>query len=224
MHGRQVTRVSLHQSGGQLALQHQLLGTVGIGHDAFQQLHALKHSCFDLLPVGSAQHEWKEVQRPRPLWLVSGGINVVTDAVVTHLPLQVVHSGVQVGHAVGGWRVQWANELLPKTADLGVCQWVGRRLGRDERAPHFVPMAVGSPLLLKRQPASGVCFDGVFWCWRGPIHRVIVVDRQRLKSSVYGNSGLACSKALGCRADRCFMTPGVWPMRKNRAMRRLSAS
>ena len=130
MHRRQVTRVSLYQSCGQLALQHQLLGAVGIGHDAFQQLHALKHTGFDLLPVGSAQHERKEVQRPRPLWLVSGGIDVVTDAVVTHLPLQVVHAGVQVCHLVGGWRVQGGNELLPKTADLGVCQRGGRCFGR----------------------------------------------------------------------------------------------
>ena len=46
----------------------------------------------------------------------------------------------------------------------------------------------------------------------------------RRKSSVYGNSGLACSKALGCKVGSCFIAPGVWPMRKKRAMRRLSAS
>ena len=96
MHGGQVSRVALHQGGWQLPTQHQLLRSIGVGHDAFEQLHALHHARFNLLPVLLSQHEREEVERPRPLRLVGCGINVVGDAVVTHLPLQVGHAGVQV--------------------------------------------------------------------------------------------------------------------------------
>ena len=46
----------------------------------------------------------------------------------------------------------------------------------------------------------------------------------RLKSRVCGNSGLACWVVLGPRAASLRISPGVCPMRKKRAKRRLSAS
>ena len=62
MHGWQITRVALHQGGRQLAAEHQLLRPIGVGHDAFEQLHALYHACFDLQPVLVLQHERKQVE------------------------------------------------------------------------------------------------------------------------------------------------------------------
>ena len=99
VHGGQIRRMALHQRSGQLATQHELLRPIGIGHDVFEQLHALQHARFDLLPVLVAQHEREQIKRPRALRLVGGGIHVVGDAVVAHLPLQVLHSGVQLGFA-----------------------------------------------------------------------------------------------------------------------------
>ena len=126
LHGGQVAGVAVHQGCGQLAIQHQLLWPVGVGHDAFEQLHALHHARLDVLPIGVPQHERKQVERPRPLGLVGGGVHVVGDAVVAHLPLQVGHAGVQVGMTVGRVRRELGHKVLPRPADLGV--WRGRPL------------------------------------------------------------------------------------------------
>ena len=96
MHGGQIGWVALHQSRRQLTVEYKLLRAISVGHDAFKQLHALHHAGFNLLPVLGVQHERKQVKRPGPLRLVGGGIDVVSDAVVMHLPLQVGHAGVQV--------------------------------------------------------------------------------------------------------------------------------
>ena len=119
VHGWQISGVALHQRSGQLPIEHQLLRPVGIGHDAFEQLHALHHTRLDLLPVGVSQHERKQVERPRPLRLVRGGIHVVGDAVVAHLALQVGHAGVQLGCARCGGRVLLFNEGEPGGAERG---------------------------------------------------------------------------------------------------------
>jgi hypothetical protein len=62
MHGGQVGGVALDEGRRQLAIEHQLLGAVGVSHDAFEQLHALQHACFDVLPVGLGHHEREQVE------------------------------------------------------------------------------------------------------------------------------------------------------------------
>ena len=54
--------MTLHQGSGQLALQHQLLGSISIGHDVLEQLHALHHTRLDLLPIAVAEHEREQVE------------------------------------------------------------------------------------------------------------------------------------------------------------------
>ena len=213
MHGRDVSRVALHQGGGQLALQHQLLRAVGVGHDAFEQLHALKHPGLDLLPIGLGHHERKQVQRPGSLRLVGRGIHVVGDAVVAHLALQVRHAGAQTSQA---FVVQALDERLPRRTE-------GRVSGCVGGPAQFIPVPFGRSCSLLRPVFQGWrCRwgDGV---GRRRGHANIVAQALR-KSRVYGNSALACSVVLGPSAASGFIAPGVWPMRKKRAMRRLSAS
>ena len=213
MHGRQVSGVPLNQRGGQLAIEHQLLGAIGVGHDAFEQLHALQNTRFDLLPVGLGHHQGEKVERPRPLRLVGCRIHVVSDAVVTHLPVQVVHAGVQPGQA---FTVQVSNEALPSRAQWGVARL---RAGGVQ----FIPMAFRRGQGLLRQSRHGRDRPAFAQADGGIIHRTIVAQALR-KSSVLGNSGLACTKALGGSVGPFFKVPGVCPMRKKRARRRLSAS
>ena len=195
VHGRQVSGVALHQGGGQLATEHQLLWPVGIGHDALEQLHALHHPRINLLPVGRPQHERKQVERPGALWLVSGGIHVVGDAVVAHLPLQVGHAVVQVRQQTLALRTQGFNEAFPEAADgLGATRfftWCLCLGGWGELSPQFVPMPGRGALLLKLEPCHGFGFERAVLVGRGIIHQTIVADQTRLRSSVYGNSGLA---------------------------------
>ena len=86
--------MALHQSCGQLAVQHQFLWSISIAHDAFEQLHALHHARLNLLPIGSAQHERKQVERPGALRLIGRCIHVVGDAVVAHLARQGLGAAV----------------------------------------------------------------------------------------------------------------------------------
>ena len=124
MHGGQVGGVALHQGGRQLALVQQLLRTVGVGHDVFEQLHALQNARFDFLPVGMAEQEREQIERPGALRLVGGGVDVVSHAVVAHLPLQVRHAFVEVGLAVAQGLAQCVDEALPRRTD-GTGFWLG---------------------------------------------------------------------------------------------------
>ena len=85
LHGMQITSVSLHQGVGDGAFFQQMLHAVDIGHDAFQKAHALNDACLNLRPVLRRQDQWQQVQRPRALWLVGIGVDVVGHAVVAHL-------------------------------------------------------------------------------------------------------------------------------------------
>ena len=121
MHGGQIRGVALYQGGGQLTAQHQLLRSVGVGHDALEQLHALHHARLNLLPFGMTEHEREQVERPGALRLVGAGVNVVGDAVVAYLPLQVGHAGIEVSLAGCGCLVQRIDEALPWVTDRAGC-------------------------------------------------------------------------------------------------------
>ena len=87
LHGVQIAGVALHQRGGQHAGFEQALRAVGVGHDVFEQAHALQHARLDLLPAQRVHHQRQQVERPRALGPVGIGVDVVRDAVVAHLAL-----------------------------------------------------------------------------------------------------------------------------------------
>ena len=203
----------MHQGGGQLATEHELLRSVSVGHDALEQLHALHHTRLDLMPVGVTQHQWDEVERPWALGLVGGRIHVVGDAVVAHLPLQVGHAGVQVGGPQWGcsagrarWSALLVNERLPCGTDRR--SWgrafrglAGRCGGWAGHLPmQLVPMPLRRALLLERQPSHGVRLQRGRGLWRAVIHPI----HCRLK---WARSGCPCRRktltapgALWCSA------------------------
>ena len=78
----------MHQCAGQQAACEQLLRAVNVGHDAVEQAGALAHTGFDLAPVLRRHQHRKQVQRPRALWTVGIGIDVVGDTVVANLAVQ----------------------------------------------------------------------------------------------------------------------------------------
>ena len=62
LHRMQITRMALHQGRGQLTLGQQVLRAVGVGHDVFEQAHALQHTGFNLLPTQRIHHQREQVQ------------------------------------------------------------------------------------------------------------------------------------------------------------------
>ena len=101
LHGVQIAGVALHQRGGQHTGLEQALRAIGVGHDVFEQAHALQHARLDLLPAQGVYHQRQQVERPGALGPVGVGVNVVRDAVVAHLARELRHAWVQAHQALG---------------------------------------------------------------------------------------------------------------------------
>ena len=116
VHGTQKTGVSLHQGGGQQGAAQQVAGAIQVGHDGVEQARALQHAGLDVCPIAGAHDHREQVQRPRALRPTCVGVDVVGDAVVAHLALQLFVSARDFGRGVGTVDVAEFKEALPMRA------------------------------------------------------------------------------------------------------------
>jgi len=73
-----------HQRGRQLPTLEQGLRPINIGDDRIEQMRALRHATLDMRPLGLADQERQQVERPRPRLAVIR-VDVVTDVVIADL-------------------------------------------------------------------------------------------------------------------------------------------
>ena len=138
LHGTQVTGVALHQRSRQQGLFQQFLRAVQVGHHGVEQARALQHAGFDLCPVFGRHDGGEQVQRPGALQAFGAvGVDVVGDAVVADLPLQVVGAAVEVGQSLGAHvleelRPVWRQGVrVVRIAQLVAVAGVGRHRERQ---------------------------------------------------------------------------------------------
>ena len=140
VHGAQVARMALHQRRRQQALGQQALRAVDVGHHAVEHAHPLQHAGLDLAPAVGRDDQREQVQRPGPLRVGGVGVEVVGDAVVAQLALQLRAAVVQVGEAVAA---QQFEELGPVLRQRGAGRIGARRAfaGRTRGAAQLVVVA-----------------------------------------------------------------------------------
>ena len=230
LHGAQVAGMALGQRRGQQGAAQQLLRAIEVGHHAVEQARALQHAGLDLCPFPRVHDHGEQVERPGALQAAGGvGVDVVGDAVVADLALQVLGAAVQVGQTVGTYVVEEAapargqGPRVAAVAQLVAVPGVGGHRPRQGPVPggfgaEFVEQVVSG---FFRGHGSGVCPWRLLWGTPGrfgPLHpsKTRGCDHWR-KSSVNGNS------RLGVAAFTTSL-PAVWPIWKKRERRRLSAS
>jgi hypothetical protein len=125
VHGPQVARVALHQRAGQQPAPAAAGGrTRRPSHGPAGGCAAARRlRCWRQL---SGDHQREQVQRPGPLRSVGVGIDVVGDAVVAHLALQVDGAAVQVVEAVAAQVVEEAGPVRRQGSALAVAPTLPR--------------------------------------------------------------------------------------------------
>jgi hypothetical protein len=194
--GPEEVGVAVDQFGGQHALGEQALLAVEVGQHRVEQPPALRHAGGDAGPFLGGQQVGQQVQLPGAVGALGVGVDVVGHAVFLDLPRQ---QGLALLQLRGAGAFQALDQALPVRAHAarGVQQFVVCRGGQR---------VVGEQLGHQGLGVQG----GLFTLAGGGAH-------VRRRSRVIGSSASA-------RGASTFSLPGVWPWRKKRARRRLSAS
>ena len=213
-HRPQPARVALQQRRRQQAFVQQPLRAVQVGQRELQQFGALLDAVLDGRPLGRLDEQRQQLQRPWPAGHAGLAVDVVRDTVELDALGDLADAAVQVLGDVQPARLRWqrAGETLPGRAQFAAfaTQFVpDAGFGRQGAAAQRVRRRVCS----RRRGVDGQRALRGHGAGRSARHG----PAGRRRSTVNGNSRLG---AAGCTA----IAPGVWPKRKKRARRRLSAS
>ena len=177
---------------------HQRLRAIEIAEHAVEQVGPLLDAGRDAFPLVGGQQERDRIDLPRPLGTGRIGIHVVGDAELADLPLGERERVADFAFAALGKR---AREGIP----------VGARLARSSEQ---LVVAVLRRRVAREQLIEHGAAGHVAWSVeRGGAAQATA----RRRSRVNGKSGFSRSAGI-------VIVPGVWPVRKNRARRRASAS
>jgi len=174
----------------------QPLRPVQIREQRIEHARALHDTFLDLAPFILRDDEGQWIKCPRPVGALRIGVDVVGDAVLDdQTPREFERAARAIVRLIGG---QTFNERSPVRTHGALC------------IEKFIVAARIRGVACKTRLGPGL-----------RRHRALVTHgfalHVRRKSSVQGKSGLTIAGTSGC-------SPGVWPMRKKRAKRRLSDS
>jgi hypothetical protein len=192
-------RIGKHEFRREQPIAQETLLAVKVAEDGVEHRDALDDGLFNLQPFGAPDHEGHEVHQPRTLLALWIRVHVVGDAIALNQPLTGLLAllELRVPHPA-----ESRGDANPVRTEVTGC------------IQEFVPVT-----LLR----GTVCPVGVA---RGAGRRMrvahVVVLRPgtahvRRRSRVDGKSGFSADRGVS-------MDPGVWPIAKNRARRRASAS
>ncbi len=129
----------MHQRRGQQPLAHQPLLAVDVRQDAVEQGGALDHRGLDLGPLRVRDDQRQQVELPGPVGAAGIGIDVVGDAVLADLLLDLGQPLAHLLRRGGHQRVEQRPPVLPRLVRRGEHLVVARRvlgIGGEQLAGH----------------------------------------------------------------------------------------
>ncbi len=225
VHGPQVLRMRKHQRGRQHGLAQQCLRAVDVGQRGVEQPCALRHPGLDGGPLVRGHDERQQLQRPGVRGVAAFGVHVVGRAVFAHTALHACCARRELGAVERCARAQRAQERLPRRGHRPL-----RRARLRQGAAQFVvaPGCCGADRSSQAQRVGSAGRCGVMSSHHAAHHAPAAPvaasaraarawGQRRRRSSENGNS----TPRTGGSA---LSPPGVCPIGKKRARRRLSAS
>jgi hypothetical protein len=232
------------QRGRQVILTQQTLAIVKVGQDQAEQMRALNEACLDALPFLGRDQEGQGIELPGALETLGITIDIVGDAVLKEKPLRRFGSRLQftasqAPEGVNQWKpmracaVRWRNHFVVNRA-----RW--RIIGEKTGGERIRRQTRGGGWFWTGHLKAQNCKSASIWQSAETGHRVgseIIAESsetipwaslkkrrgQECRFYVLRRSNVNGKSSLG-GAFFGWTGPGVWPMRKKRARRRLSAS